>query len=469
MLFNPLQINFKKPSFLYVPIGAFFPMSKSDGQRALFKVKNRAAPVEVNKRMILEPSQMDTTLQHLYSAIHEKGENGVEQTEGKTAGEQKKEGGVEEKKEEAKKSSTSPAAALATVSSAISSVISKPQLDLEITELNEPIEKKLALLAALKSPSTATHPVELNKVAPLKVLVIHAKGSIHDGPNHEPTSIGSDTLCSYLRAAQRAPYSAVVLHLNTGGGSATASDKIWAEVVRTRLSGKPVVVCMGDAAASGGYYIAAAADRIVAQPTTITGSIGVFSARPLISKFLEEQGITTDSVGAFGSPIEEGAIHRTPTRDERKLIDQSLEEIYKQFTGVVAKGRNLDPSYVHRISQGRVWTGRDARALGLVDHLGGVDEGVRVALGLLGVSSLHKVHVDQVPSVHVNEVEGATVGANVFSLKIRELFSQAKHTWEAAKLFSSYLKQGTAVSEGNARSGVLENSLASAHIGKGIN
>ncbi|HEY1914967.1 MAG TPA: signal peptide peptidase SppA [Streptosporangiaceae bacterium] len=208
------------------------------------------------------------------------------------------------------------------------------------------------------------------------VALIHATGPIKSGRSGRgPTSatMGSDTVAAALRQAagdERAR--AILLRVNSPGGSAVASDVIWREVVRVRAAGKPVVVSMGDVAASGGYFIAMAADLIVAQPGTITGSIGVIVAKPVLSELLGRAGIDSDAVtqGAHATMF---APTRPFTDDEWARVNTWLDTIYADFTGKVADGRRMSPEQVEEVARGRVWTGADALARGLVDELGGVD------------------------------------------------------------------------------------------------
>ena len=163
-----------------------------------------------------------------------------------------------------------------------------------------------------------------------------------------------------------------MLRVNSPGGSYVASDTIWREVVRAREAGKPVVVSMGDVAASGGYFISMAADAIVAQPGTVTGSIGVLSGKPVLADLLGRAGVTTDSVveGAHSAMF---TTSRPFSDDEWALVNSWLDHIYADFTGKVAAGRGLTAERVHELARGRVWTGADALANGLVDELGGLD------------------------------------------------------------------------------------------------
>ena len=169
-----------------------------------------------------------------------------------------------------------------------------------------------------------------------------------------------------------------MLRVNSPGGSYVASDTIWREVVRARNAGKPVVVSMGDVAASGGYFISMAADAIVAQPGTVTGSIGVLSGKPVLSQLLGRAGVTTDSV-AEGAHSEMFKTTRPFSEDEWALVNGWLDHIYADFTGKVAAGRRMPADRVHELARGRVWTGADALANGLVDELGGLDRAAAVA------------------------------------------------------------------------------------------
>jgi protease IV len=215
------------------------------------------------------------------------------------------------------------------------------------------------------------------------VALIHASGPIRRGRSGRgPLSggaMGSDTVSAALRAAAAdRRVRAIVLRVNSPGGSYVASDTIWREVVRARQTGTPVVVSMGDVAASGGYFIAMAADAIVAQPGTVTGSIGVLTGKPVTASLLERVGITTDSV-TEGAHADMFTTTRPFSKEEWSKINSWLDRIYADFTGKVASGRNMTQAQVHEIARGRVWTGADAAANGLVDQLGGLDDAVALA------------------------------------------------------------------------------------------
>ena len=215
------------------------------------------------------------------------------------------------------------------------------------------------------------------------VAVIYATGPIRQGRSSRGPvgggAMGSDTVAAALRAAASDErVRAVLMRVNSPGGSAVASDTIWREVVRTRGAGKPVVVSMSDVAASGGYYISMAADVIVAQPGTLTGSIGVIVGKPVFEEALGRAGITTDSV-AEGARATMFAPTHPFTEDEWERINAWLDVIYRDFTQKAAAGRRMPVERMHELARGRVWTGADAAANGLVDELGGMAAAAEIA------------------------------------------------------------------------------------------
>jgi protease-4 len=209
------------------------------------------------------------------------------------------------------------------------------------------------------------------------LALIYASGMIRRGRSGRgPLSsgaMGSDTITAALRAAVADTRArAIVLRVNSGGGSYVASDAIWREVVRGRQAGKPVVVSMGDVAASGGYFIAMAANAIVAQPGTLTGSIGVLGGKPVTRGLLARAGVSPDSV-SDGAHADMFSTSRPFTEEEWAKINAWLDRIYADFIGKVAQGRDMTVEQVDAIARGRVWTGADAAGNGLVDHLGGLE------------------------------------------------------------------------------------------------
>ncbi len=231
--------------------------------------------------------------------------------------------------------------------------------------------------------------------------------------------MGSDSVSAMLRtAAADQNIKAVVLRVNSPGGSYVASDSIWREVVRTRNAGKPVVVSMSDVAASGGYFIAMAADAIVAQPGTITGSIGVLTAKPVLREAFGKAGISTDSV-VLGKHAGMFSTSHPFTSEEWQIVDAWLDHIYADFTGKVAAGRGLTAERVHEIARGRVWTGADAVGLGLVDELGGLEKATAIArrrAGLPATAPLVRYPrlgpLDRIRPASNSEDRRATVGAS---------------------------------------------------------
>ena len=227
------------------------------------------------------------------------------------------------------------------------------------------------------------------------IALIYATGPIRRGRSSRgPLSqaMGSDTIAAAIRAAAADELArAIVLRVNSPGGSYVASDTIWREVVRARAAGTPVVVSMGDVAASGGYFIAMAADAIVAQPGTITGSIGVLTGKPVLGEMLARAGITSDGVTRGEHAGMFSALHPF-TADEQQLVARWLDHIYADFTGKVAAGRGLPADRVHELARGRVWTGADARERGLVDELGGLDDAAAIARRRAGLGPAAPVH-----------------------------------------------------------------------------
>jgi protease-4 len=228
------------------------------------------------------------------------------------------------------------------------------------------------------------------------VALIYATGPIRRGRSGRGLmggSMGSDTIAGAIRSAARDEHTrAIVLRVNSPGGSYVASDTIWREVVRARAGGKPVVASMGDVAASGGYYISMAADDIVAQPGTITGSIGVLSGKPVLGEALGRAGVTSDLI-AQGEHSAMFSQLKPFTESEWTLVNDWLDHIYADFTGKVAAGRRMTAEQVHEVARGRVWTGADALAHGLVDELGGLDRAAAIARRRAGLPATAPLRV----------------------------------------------------------------------------
>jgi len=223
-----------------------------------------------------------------------------------------------------------------------------------------------------------------------RIALVHAVGGVHRGrssvdPTSGDVSMGSDTVAKALRAAVAdEAVRAIVLRIDSPGGSYVASDVIWREVGRARANGKPVVASMGDLAASGGYFVALDADRIVAQPGTLTASIGVLGGKMLANGLFDKLGVTFDEVHSSANATMWSWLHDYDDA-ERARFEGSLDRIYADFTGKVAAGRKLTPEQVEAVAQGRVWTGEQALRLGLVDELGGYPEALAAARKLAGL------------------------------------------------------------------------------------
>jgi protease IV len=211
-----------------------------------------------------------------------------------------------------------------------------------------------------------------------RIGVIVASGDILDG-KQPPGSIGGDSLSRLIREARLdKDIKAVVLRVDSPGGSVAASEEIYQELEALRAAGKPLVVSMGDLAASGGYYISAPANQIWASPATLTGSIGIFAIIPTINQTLGKAGVSVDGVGT--TPLAGAlSIARPLNTEVSELIQSQIDRGYQQFVGRVASGRGETPQQIDTIGQGRVWAGEDARRIGLVDRLGTLDDAVKAA------------------------------------------------------------------------------------------
>lgn len=216
-----------------------------------------------------------------------------------------------------------------------------------------------------------------------KVAVINAVGVINSGQSgFDPVNgavVGADSLVKYIREA-RADRSirAIVLRVDSPGGSSTASDVIWRELSISRGNGRPLIVSMSDLAASGGYYIALAGDAIVAQPGTLTGSIGVYTGKFVTAGSLDKLGANIESISR-GRHAEMYSPDRRFSPEERAKIQESMQSVYDQFVERTAAARHMPPEKVDEVAQGRVWTGEQARQLGLVDELGGLYTAIDLA------------------------------------------------------------------------------------------
>jgi protease-4 len=218
-----------------------------------------------------------------------------------------------------------------------------------------------------------------------KIALVVADGDIVDGKG-SPDQIGSDDYLALLKKLRMdKSVKAIVLRINSRGGSSFASEIIWREIELNKKAGKKVIVSMGNVAASGGYYIACNADKIFAETNTITGSIGVFAIVPDFSGFLKNNlGITFDRIST--SPYADApSVTRPMTEGEKRIIQQEVDHIYQDFLGRVAEGRKMKLADVDSIAQGRVWTGARALGIGLVDSIGGLEDAIKYAAKTAGI------------------------------------------------------------------------------------
>lgn len=249
------------------------------------------------------------------------------------------------------------------------------------------------------------------------VAVILAEGEV----SREGDGLTSKQICKLFHEARNnKSIKTVVFRINSPGGSALASDEIWREVKLTNKT-KKVIVSMGDVAASGGYYIAAPASYIFAEPTTITGSIGVFGMVPYTGKMLENKlGVTFDRVSTNKHSVM--TTNRKLTEEEMTIIQQSVDEIYVQFKTVVAQGRGLTMNRVQEIARGRVWTGVDAKKVGLVDELGGMKDAIAYAAKLAKIKDVKVLYYPLVKEDQFGELleqlEGEEENASVSGVEL---------------------------------------------------
>ncbi len=245
------------------------------------------------------------------------------------------------------------------------------------------IKKKLGIkqkddLNIIKAGNYASYAEDKKQDHGAKIAVIYAVGEIMDGEGDDET-IGSVTLSKAIaKAREDKNVKAIVLRVNSPGGSSLASDIIMHEIVLCK-GVKPVIVSMNDVAASGGYYISAMADSIIAMPNTITGSIGVFGLFPNMQSLLNDKmGITFESVKT-GQYSDFGRVDRPLTEVDRLYLQNMVNRIYSDFTTVVENGRHLDSTSVEKIAQGRVWTANDALSNKLIDSYGGINDAIKIA------------------------------------------------------------------------------------------
>lgn len=250
-----------------------------------------------------------------------------------------------------------------------------------------------------------------------KIVIIPVEGLISFTAHEtiwERESMASRVVDSLQAAEEDPKVKGVILKIDSPGGGITASDVIHHQVNKFKASGKKVVAALGDLAASGGYYVACPADRIVAYPTTITGSIGVIMYSFNLEGLMTKVGLKAVTIKA-GEQKDLLSPFRPLTHDERVLLQEVVDEMFDRFVGVISEGRNLAPEEVTKIAGGRVFTGEQALALGLVDKLGYRDEAVREALNLTGLKEARIVEYKRTRSL-----------LDLFQARVRLLFSASR-------------------------------------------
>ena len=258
------------------------------------------------------------------------------------------------------------------------------------------------------------------------IAVIFANGAIMDG-EETPGNVGGDTTAAQIREARLDPQvKAIVLRVNSPGGSVSASETIRAELAAAKAANKPVVVSMGGMAASGGYWISTPANYIIANASTLTGSIGIFGVINTLENTLASVGVNTDGVAT--SPLADISVTKALPPEVQQMMQLSIENGYKRFIGLVADARKSTPEQVDKIAQGHVWTGLDAKNNGLVDSLGDFDDAVKKAAELAKLKQWHLVSYQEAPTF-LERVLDSMTGSTV-----RAMLPQAVQAWLPAPL-----------------------------------
>lgn len=306
------------------------------------------------------------------------------------------------------------------------------------------VERELTTLVGTKELNCVTigeynTVVRQTKITPNKVAIIYADGEIIDGKGGEGIVGGATTADQIRRAREDEGVKAVVLRVNSPGGSALASEVMWREL---KLLGeeKPIVVSMSNYAASGGYYISSPADHIIANRTTLTGSIGVFGLIVSGGEVLEDKlGITVD-VAKTAPHADMGTMFRPLTTSEMGFMQRSVEDVYATFLGHVAEGRGMTCEAVDAIGEGRVWSGVDAAKIGLVDDFGGLKKALVVAAEKADLGTDWRV-----TEILEEDDELTAMLKSLMSVKVRGLQGEAAFATKSAERLLGTLKEGTTI------------------------
>jgi len=312
-------------------------------------------------------------------------------------------------------------------------LVDKLNYEVEVIDILKNItdRKKLKVVSLKKYNKVPdeTKPYTSNRIA-----IVYAVGEINGGKG-STTEIGKDNIVDAIRKARNNKnVKGIVMRVNSPGGSALISDLIWKEVELAKAE-KPFVVSFGRYAASGGYYISCGADKIISEPITLTGSIGVFSIIPNMQKFFDNKlGITFDGVntGKYSDYISSS---RPLTINERRILQNQVNTVYKTFANNVAVGRKMTFDEVDKIGQGRIWTGIQAIKIGLVDELGGLDLAIENIKDLAGIKEYKIVEYPKIkePFEEFIETLQEDISAKIFSPEIDDIFTHYKKALKMVK------------------------------------
>ena len=279
----------------------------------------------------------------------------------------------------------------------------------------------------LLSTNSLTSVVRTPSKAKNKVAVVYAEGEITD--NSGSGIVGTDMVKTFKKIAKDDDVKAVVLRVNSPGGSADASEQIWYAIQTLKQKGLPVVVSMGDYAASGGYYISCGADYIFAEPTTLTGSIGIFGTVPNMSKVLDKVGLSIDGVSTNRhSDLQTNMVYKGMNQDEFRMMQTMVERGYDLFTRRCADGRGMTQDAIKQIGEGRVWLGKDALKIGLVDSLGNINNAVEKAVALAELDSYQLAYYPETtdPMEELLSMFDNTTDEERLLIKVREFCSKPR-------------------------------------------
>ncbi len=260
-----------------------------------------------------------------------------------------------------------------------------------------------------------------------KVAVLYLEGEITD--EEGDGIVGTEVIKTFKKIRKDDAIKALVLRVNSPGGSANASEQIWRAVQKIKADSIPVVVSMGDYAASGGYYISCGADYIFAEPTTLTGSIGIFGTIPNVAKLRDKIGVDVDGIGTNKhSDLEGNIIYKGMNKEEQALMQTMVERGYDLFTNRCAEGRHVEQDYIKSIGEGRVWLGAKGKEIGIVDELGNIDDAIAKAVELAGLETYRLTYYPEVadPYQELLKLFDNTTDEEKMLLKVKEFCSKPR-------------------------------------------